>query len=576
MPQKRRAIWSSASEDSSDFDSSLSGNESSHSSPTPIIKSKAQKASDKGKQPQKKSLKKPNRSRDSKRDQCLHVACWIPRAIDMYVVLKDTFRIGMLLEQEESAKDGTLIEDDAAKKERQETLEHVKKDVQERSLRTYKRILTSAPYLRTLVKGNTKKHRKELGHILSEVRKLTLQNWRYAALDAVNHPLTPAIYSDNQRSRAMMGVNHPQLAGMLCPIKHLVAYCKNPKKIQGELQSGHIKMHAAAWPAFAYEGDSPGENFNPLDMQNGLFKGYLMKRVFRHIFKGPSSALANDGEVVTTRSGNAKLHNMLKVDAEHVAYTFVQCRFSISSRDKWQAMDGKYDYHEAYYRIIRAIQEPFDQTWADSLLEWWNMSVFGDKAGIPVFDVSDDDNEEEDDLISMRKQFASREARLKSVSSDAQGSTLPSDPGSDTSVINMASTPATTPPPFEEPAPVPAKAIPKPCPIIPTSQQQVVTPNVDAGAPPRTNPLAPIPSGSGTSDALSHTLPLAPVPSGSGTGTRTSKKRGRTNVMESNDESSLTENDSDVPAPSKRTKKGKGKATTTTTTTSKRKRKGRK
>ncbi|KAG1810516.1 hypothetical protein EV424DRAFT_1542886 [Suillus variegatus] len=554
MPQKRRTIWSSA-----------------------------------GKQPQKKLLKKPNRSRDSERDQCLHVARWIPHAIDMYVVLKDTFRIGMLLEQEESAKDGTLIEDDAAKKERQETLEHVKKDVQERSLRTYKRILTSAPYLRTLVKGNTKKHRKELGHILSEMQdiigqihsedasKLKPYIGRYAALDAVNHPLTPAIYSDIQRSRAMMGVNHPQLAGMLCLIKHLAAHRKNPKKIQGELQSGHIKMHAAAWPAFAYEGDSPGENFNPLDMQNGLFKGYLMKRVFQHIFKGPSSALANDGEVVTTRSGNAKLHNMLKVDAEHVAYTFVQCHFSISLRDKWQAMDGKYDYHEAYYRIIRAIQEPFNQTWVDSLLEWWNMSVFGDKAGIPVFDISDDDNEEEDDLISMRKQFASREARLKSISSDAQGSTLPSDPSSDTSVINMASTPATTPPPFEEPAPVPAKAIPKPCPIIPTSQQQVVTPNVDAGAPPRTNPLAPIPSGSGTSDALSHTLPLAPVPSGSGTGTRMSKKCGRTNVMESDDESSLTENDSDVPAPSKRTKKGKGKATTTTTTTtSKRKRKGQK
>ncbi|KAG2107476.1 uncharacterized protein F5147DRAFT_774303 [Suillus discolor] len=566
MPQKRRAIWSSASEDSSDSDSSLSGNESSHSSPTPIIKSKAQKASDKGKQPQKKLLKKPNRSRDSERDQCLHVARWIPRAIDMYVVLKDTFRIGILLEQEESAKDGTLM------LPRRSARRPLNMYVQERSLRTYKRILTSAPYLRTLIKGNTKKHRKELGHILSEMQdiigqirsedasKLKPYIGRYAALDAVNHPLTPAVYSDNQKSRAMMGVNHPQLATMLCPIKHLAAYRENPKKIQGELQSGHIKMHAAAWPTFAYEGDSPGEDFNPLDMQNGLFKGYLMKWVFRHIFKGPSSALANDGEVVTTRSGNAKLHNMLKVDAEHVAYTFIQCRFSISSCDKWQAMD-----------------EPFDQTWADSLLEWWNMSVFGDKAGIPVFDVSDDDDEEEDDLISMRKQFASRaaEARLKSVSSDAQGSTLPSDPGSNTSVINTTSTPATTPPPIEEPAPVPAKAIPKPRPIIPTSQQQVVTPNVDTEALPRTLPLAPIPSGSGTGNPLPHTLPLAPVPSGSGTGTRTSKKRGRTNVMESDDESSLTENDSDVPAPSKRTRKGKGKATTTTTT-SKRKHKGRK
>jgi hypothetical protein len=42
-------------------------------------------------------------------------------------------------------------------------------------------------------------------------------------------------------------------------------------------------------------------------------------------------------------------------------------------------------------------------------------SVFGDKEGIPVFNLSDDDNEEEDDLVIMQKQFASRAeaARLK-------------------------------------------------------------------------------------------------------------------------------------------------------------------
>jgi hypothetical protein len=43
----------------------------------------------------------------------------------MYVVLKDTFRIGMLLEQEDAVKGGTLIEDEATKKEREETLKHV-------------------------------------------------------------------------------------------------------------------------------------------------------------------------------------------------------------------------------------------------------------------------------------------------------------------------------------------------------------------------------------------------------------------------------------------------------------------
>ncbi|KAG1752279.1 hypothetical protein EDD22DRAFT_957643 [Suillus occidentalis] len=76
----------------------------------------------------------------------------------MYVVLKDTFRIGMLLEQEDAVKDGTLIEDEATKKEHEETLKHVKKEVQEHSKRTYNWILMSTPYLCTLIKGNTMKH----------------------------------------------------------------------------------------------------------------------------------------------------------------------------------------------------------------------------------------------------------------------------------------------------------------------------------------------------------------------------------------------------------------------------------
>jgi len=60
MPQKRRAVLSSASEGSisnSDSDSSISGT-SLHSSPTPtIIKSKLQKGSDKGKSAEKKLTK---------------------------------------------------------------------------------------------------------------------------------------------------------------------------------------------------------------------------------------------------------------------------------------------------------------------------------------------------------------------------------------------------------------------------------------------------------------------------------------------------------------------------------------
>jgi hypothetical protein len=63
---------------------------------------------------------------------------------------------------------------------------------------------------------------------------------------------------------------------------------------------------------------------------------------------------------------------------------------------------------------------------------------------------------------------------------------------------------------------------------------------------------------------LPHALSLTPIPSSSSTGTQMSKKHGRTNVVESDDDSPLTENNSDVPAPSKHTNKCKAASTTTT------------
>ena len=38
-------------------------------------------------------------------------------------------------------------------------------------------------------------------------------------------------------------------------------------------------MDADALPAFLWEGDPPGRNYNPEDMTDGIFKGYLPVRV---------------------------------------------------------------------------------------------------------------------------------------------------------------------------------------------------------------------------------------------------------------------------------------------------------
>ncbi|KAG2112881.1 hypothetical protein DEU56DRAFT_749194 [Suillus clintonianus] len=101
----------------------------------------------------------------------------------------------------------------------------------------------------------------------------------YAAPQPEERGLEPPIFSENKKSRARMGVNHPQLAGMLCPIKHASAYHDDPKNVQEQLQNGNIKMTAGTWPALAYPGDPPGADFDIEDVQEGLLKGHLIKRV---------------------------------------------------------------------------------------------------------------------------------------------------------------------------------------------------------------------------------------------------------------------------------------------------------
>ncbi|KAG2363842.1 hypothetical protein BDR07DRAFT_1223041, partial [Suillus spraguei] len=101
---------------------------------------------------------------------------------------------------------------------------------------------------------------------------------QYAAYDPDDKDLDPPIRANNQRSRAKMGINHPQLARMLCPVKHLGEYLKDPIATRQKLQDGDIKMRTLVWPAMVYSGKIAGENFNPQQVQNGLFEGYLLER----------------------------------------------------------------------------------------------------------------------------------------------------------------------------------------------------------------------------------------------------------------------------------------------------------
>ncbi|KAG1767870.1 hypothetical protein EV702DRAFT_1012929 [Suillus placidus] len=174
---------------------------------------------------------------------------------------------------------------------------------------------------------------------------------------AAPHPDKQLVFppiADNSKSRTKMGFNHAQLGKMLCPAKYLDDYSKDPIGMKNKFDSASLKVTSALWPAYLYPGDIPGNNFNPEDIIEGLFCGYLLERVTKHIFTSPSSAL-KVGVSSGTCACNTKLHGMTRVEAEHIAYAAVQARFAISSLDKWKDKDTLFHYPDYYTRIINLI-----------------------------------------------------------------------------------------------------------------------------------------------------------------------------------------------------------------------------
>ncbi|KAG2122717.1 hypothetical protein BD769DRAFT_1332865, partial [Suillus cothurnatus] len=99
----------------------------------------------------------------------------------------------------------------------------------------------------------------------------------YAAPNPDKDLVSPPIRDDSM-SRSKMGFNHPQLGPLLCPAKFLVEYNKDLAESRKKIQAGSLRVTVALWPAYLYPGDSPGQDFDPNDIIEGLFRGYLLER----------------------------------------------------------------------------------------------------------------------------------------------------------------------------------------------------------------------------------------------------------------------------------------------------------
>ena len=88
---------------------------------------------------------------------------------------------------------------------------------------------------------------------------------------------------------------------------------------------GSIQITDEDLPSFLYES---GIVYDEENEDKGLFRGFLLVRVYRHIFTGPSSAMNPTAKV---NKSKAKKFQLTQVTGRTIAYACVQVRNCFST-----------------------------------------------------------------------------------------------------------------------------------------------------------------------------------------------------------------------------------------------------
>jgi hypothetical protein len=86
------------------------------------------------------------------------------------------------------------------------------------------------------------------------------------------------------------------------------------------VEDGMVQITDEDFPSFLYES---GTAYDEENEDVGLFRGFLLVRVYRHIFTGPSSAMNPTAKVNKSKARKFKL---TEVTGRTIAYASVQVR----------------------------------------------------------------------------------------------------------------------------------------------------------------------------------------------------------------------------------------------------------
>lgn len=351
-------------------------------------------------------------------DALYKTAKWIPRGISPFVNILTAFQIGLHAEGQSDA-DTSEVGAGNGPESMTEQEENMQLSPAERSefIRVYNGILDYTPSLRGLI-SEFQSEPASLGDLCALLdehsRKARTQDCgdlrysgvRYITPDPARQPIFPVI-DGRQQSKSERGFQHQQCSRLLVPQRHLADFDADPEGYLRKIIEGRVKIRASMLPSFVYDEKS----YDPHNILKGLFRGFFLVRVFRHIFTGPRTALKVTDGPIAGKPWNAQILGMLSVTKYSIAYAAVQARQLLNSQEEWSVEDAHFNAEHFFYTILAIFDDAAHSTWYEETIDWWNRRVFGNSyTGSDRLTHDDDSDDEESDLSLLKAQHAARQA----------------------------------------------------------------------------------------------------------------------------------------------------------------------
>ncbi|KAL1750739.1 hypothetical protein FB107DRAFT_267168 [Schizophyllum commune] len=162
-------------------------------------------------------------------------------------------------------------------------------------------------------------------------------------------------------NKAVAGYHHPDCARLIAP----TVVDPVDEVARNKLLKLEIPRKPSDLCRLLYE----GEDFKNND---AFLKHPYLVKCYKHIFCGPSAAVANDGDSAKQRASNGDIHGVREVSIPAIAYCACLVHFALSSQANFAFGGNRGWQYGVFYRIILNTVNLMSKKRREALLTWWD------------------------------------------------------------------------------------------------------------------------------------------------------------------------------------------------------------